>query len=357
VVQLKSRKPPTAITSVTIKDIAERLGIAHSTVSRALNDHPYTNAETKRRVNEAAAALGYVPNAGARTLRSAESTLIGLILPDVQNEIFAVATKVLADRCAKAGYQLALSVTEDDPSVELNHVQAFRQARALGIIITPSPQPLEKTLALLSSTVVVQFSRRHPQIDAPSVAAHGEHGISAAVTHLAQLGHRRIAYLGMPSDRSTGAERLLGYMRAMKQCGLAVNPALVRLGPTRIEFARATVTSLLHMKQAPTAMVLGTADLTQGAIEAIRAGEVAVPAAVSVVGFGDPSWFKLWGPGISTIGVPLVELAEAAVSLLLRQINSDGEESASLSQTRIALDPFLILRGTTAPPPAAHRRA
>jgi DNA-binding LacI/PurR family transcriptional regulator len=353
---VKNRKRPAAVANVTIKDVAERLGISHSTVSRALNDHPYTNAETKRRVNETAAALGYVANAGARTLRSAASTLIGLILPDVQNEIFSVATKVLANRCANAGYQLVLSVTEDDPSVELKHVEAFRQARAMGIIITPSPEPLEKTLALLSSTVVVQFSRRHRQINAPSVAAHGERGISAAVTHLAQLGHRRIAYLGMPADRSTGAERLLGYTRAMKLCGLAVDPGLIQLGPTRIEFARATVTSLLHLKQAPTAIVLGTADLTQGGIEALRAGEVAVPAAVSVVGFGDPSWFKLWGPGISTIGVPLVELAEAAVSLLLRQIGPHGETSGSQSQTQIVLDPFLILRGTTAPPAAAQRR-
>ena len=89
----KSRKPSIADASVTIKDIAEHLGISHSTVSRALSDHPYTNEQTKQNVRQAVERLGYVPNAAARSLRSDKGSLVGLILPQIQNELFGMAPR------------------------------------------------------------------------------------------------------------------------------------------------------------------------------------------------------------------------------------------------------------------------
>src|SRR5262245_24007054 len=107
----KNSKPPESGRNVTIKDIAEYLGIAHSTVSRALGDHPYTNAETKQKVRQAAETLGYVPHSAARTLRGDKGSLVGLVLPDIQNESFAAAAQILSHRCAKAGLQMVLAVS------------------------------------------------------------------------------------------------------------------------------------------------------------------------------------------------------------------------------------------------------
>jgi LacI family transcriptional regulator len=336
--------------NATIKDIAVALGVSHSTVSRALNDHRHISDEMKDRVRRAAVELGYVVNAGARTLRQANNRLIGLIVPDVMNQLFVVMTKVLAARCEQAGYQLVLCITRDDAEVELKHVQSLRQSRATGIIVVPTPYVLPETAQLMSAMSVVQISRSHPAIAAPAVAIDGVRGVANAVQHLADLGHRRIGYIGITSDRSTGRARGIGFTSTMERLGLPLDPAMVNQGPGTIEYGRAATTSLIRSEVPPTAIVYGTADLTEGGIESLQRENIAVPRDLSVVGFGDPSWLKLITPGISTVGLALAESAEAAISMLLRQIQAREEGRPAEHQSSLELEPYLILRGSTTPP-------
>lgn len=348
---MRTKKASAGISNPTIKDIANALGVSHSTVSRALNDQRHISRDMKDRVRQAASELGYIVNAGARTLRQANSSLIGLIAPDVMSELFAVMCKVLALRCARAGYQLAVSITEDDPVAELTHVKALRQARALGVIIIPTPHMLPETAALLRPACVVQFSRRHEKLDAPAVTIDGASGVAAAVHHLAELGHKRIGFVGLPSDRSTGVGRLSGFMTGMAEHGLSVDPGLVRQGPGTAEFGRAMTAALLQRDPRPTAIILSTADLTQGGVEAVRRESLIVPKDLSIIGFGDPAWLRLLTPPLSTVGLTLGESSEAAISMLLRQIEAKEEGVPLEPQVSLELEPYLILRGTTAPPP------
>jgi LacI family transcriptional regulator len=336
--------------SVTIKDIASALDVSHSTVSRALNDHCHISAKMKKRVRGKALELGYVVHAGARTLRQANARLIGIIVPDVMNQLFAVMIKVLAARCERAGYQLVLCVTEDDPEAELRHVETLRQGRATGLIIVPTSGVLAKTAMLMEAMPVVQFSRVHPAIAAPGVSIDGVQGVASAVRHLADLGHRRIAYVGLATAISTGQARAQGFSLAMTQRGLPIEPALFNHGHGSIEYGRATTTALLRAERPPTAIVYGSADLTQGGLEALKREHADVPGHVSIVGFGDPGWFKLITPGLSTVGLSLSESAEAAISLLLRQIQAREAGQVLETQASLELEPFLILRETTAPP-------
>lgn len=335
--------------SVTIKEIAEYLKISHSTVSRALGDHPYTNADTKQRVRRAVEKLGYVPNAAARSLRGEKSSLVGLILPEFQNELFEAAAQIVSRRCLKEGMQMVLAVSEDDAVAEYKHVLALREARALGIIMTASPGLMDKTVALLKSIPVVQYSRRHPRLSAPSVTTDGERGIFLAAEHLLQLGHRRIGYVGMECDKSTGAERLAGFLKAHEQSNVDADPEMQRLGPSLADFARAAVTDMLHHPEPPTALIMGSGALTLGALKALRAGRVEVPRDLSIIGFGDPSWYSLLSPGITTIGFPVTEMAEAAASHLMRQLSPSADASEHRA-THIAIEPQFLLRGTTATP-------
>jgi len=336
---------------VTIKEIAEYLNISHSTVSRALSDHPYTNAETKQRVRRAVEKLGYVPNAAARSLRSDKGSLVGLILPEFQNELFAAAAQILSRRCLKEGMQMMLALSEDDPVAEYKHVLALREARALGIIMTPTPGMMDKTIALLRGIPMVQYSRRHPRLSAPSVTADGERGIFIATEHLLQLGHRRIAYVGMECDKSTGAERLAGFLRAYREAKVTADPSLRRLGPSLADFARAAVTDLLHRTEPPSALILGSGAQTLGALKALRHSGLDVPGDISLIGFGDPSWYSLLNPGITTIDFPVTDMAEAAASHLMRQLSPGADaDAAEHRATHIAGEPSFLLRGTTAPP-------
>ncbi len=339
---------------VTIKEIAEYLKISHSTVSRALSDHPYTNAETKQRVRRAVEKLGYVPNAAARTLRGEKGSLVGLILPEFQNELFEAAAQILSRRCLREGMQMVLAVSEDDPVAEYKHVLALREARARGIIITPTPGLLDKTAALLRSIPVVQYSRRHPQLTSPAVTLDGKHGVYLAAEHLLKLGHRRIAYIGMETDRSTGAERLAGFMKAHAELRVASDPALRRLGPPLADFARSAVNDLLHLPDPPTALALGATAHTFGALKAVRAAGLKLPADISLIGFGDPSWCTLLTPAVTTIQFQVTEMAEAAAGQLMRQLAPGaavGEQG-----THITIEPSFLLRGTTAAPKGSPTR-
>ncbi|HEY3694016.1 LacI family DNA-binding transcriptional regulator [Phenylobacterium sp.] len=336
----------------TIKDIANALGLSHSTVSRALNDFPHISAETKARVREKAAELEYVVNSGARTLRHASSSLIGLVVPHSTNELSATMTRVLASRCQRAGYQLVLSMCDDDEEIELRQVKALRQARALGIIIIPAPNLLEETAQLLSSASVVQFSRSHPRLSAPAVSIDGAKGVAAAIHHLGQLGHHRIAYVGLTSDLSTGASRFAGFRRGMESCGAPIDPALVRQGPGLGEFGRTAAAGLLQSPAPPTAIVFGTTELTSGGYEAIRRAGVRLPEDLSVIGFGDPPWFRHVSPTLSTIAMSFEEAAETAISLLLRRIAEAAEGRPPEPAVSLVLDPYLIVRETTGRPRA-----
>jgi DNA-binding LacI/PurR family transcriptional regulator len=333
---------------VTIKEIAEYLHISHSTVSRALSDHPYTNAQTKQRVRRAVEKLGYVPNAAARTLRGDKGSLVGLILPEFQNELFEAAAQILSRRCLKEGMQMVLAVSEDDPVAEYKHVLALREARALGIILTPTPGMMDKTIALLRSIPVVQYSRRHPHLSAPAVTTDGKVGIYLAAEHLLKLGHRRIAYVGMECDKSTGVERLAGFMAAHADFKVPSDPALRRLGPALADFARDAVTDLLQRSEPPSALILGSSLLTFGALKALRTAGLRMPDDISLVGFGDPSWYSLFEPGITTIHFPVTQMAEAAASQLMRQLSpaAEGLERAP----HVAIEPSFLLRGTTGAP-------
>lgn len=349
----KSTSHPPLTGRVTIKEIAGYLNISHSTVSRALGDYRYTSAETKQRVRRAVEDLGYVSNAAARSLRSDKGSLVGLILPEFQNELFAAATQTLSQRCLKEGMQVMLAVSEDDPIAEYKHVLALREARALGIIMTPTPGIMDKTVALLRGIPVVQYSRRHPRLSAPSVTTDGQRGIFIAAEHLLALGHRRIAYVGMECDKSTGAERLTGFMKAHLGFNVASDASLRRLGPPLADFARSAVIDLLHRVEPPTALILGSGAQTLGALKALRHSGLEIPRDISLIGFGDPSWYSLVNPGITTIDFPVTEMAEAAASHLMRQL-SVGPDAAQQRPAHIAGAPSFRLRGTTAPPKMAR---
>ena len=153
----------------TIKEIAARLGVSHSTVSRALNNHLYTSRKTKESVHAMAKELGYIANTAARVMRHARSSMVGLIIPDVENDFCAAVAKVTVEQCAQENLQLVLAVTEDDADLEYRHVRSLREALAAGVVITPSASCQRTTLDLLRGMVNVQLLRAHPSLESDFV--------------------------------------------------------------------------------------------------------------------------------------------------------------------------------------------
>lgn len=336
--------------SVTIKDIAEHLGVSAAAVSRALNDRRHTSEDMKQRVRTGAQALGYVPNSAARAIRREHSQLVGLVIPDLSNQIFAEAANVLADRCRAAGFQLVVAATQRDAAIELKQVEALRELRVAGVVISPCGNSLPETRSLLRSTSVVQLSGRNPSFEIPTIAMDDRGGARKAVGHLISLGHTAIAIIG-GLDSATDNERLAGAAEAMQEAGLRLDPSLVIRGPLSADFARQSTSELLQRDRPPTALLATSSVLSVGMIEALRRASIEVPGQISAIGFGNSDLFRLWGPGLTAVQLPIHELVDACALQLFRII--EGREGGS-AQTKFSmvLDTSLILRGSTGPAPS-----
>jgi len=336
--------------TVTIKDVAKRLGIAYSTVSRALNDDPHASARTKRLVRQTAEEMGYIPHLSAKAMRSGQAGLIGLIVPDIQNALFAHVAMALSAFCNQNGYQLLLGVSLEDPSLELGHIERLRSARANGILIAPCGNSLPKSVDLLMSVPSVQFNMRNLGLGIPSVSIDHRRASVICTQHLLQLGHRRIGYIGGPDTLASGKLRVEGMAATLHDADLALDPQLIRQGQLRIDFGRNAMVQLLNMACPPTAIVLGNSVQALGALEGLQAKGVHVPEDISLMLHGDPDWARVWGCGLTTIGRPITELASDVTSLLLQTIASwDAQRIAPRETVSLLLEPFLVMRGSTAP--------
>lgn len=343
---------------VTVKHIAQRLGIAASTVTRALADNPRISADMRARVRKAADDMGYVAHSPARVMRGGTSTLIGLVIPDVENDFYSTVAQGMSERCAEAGYQLVLSLTDDDPDAELRQVRGLFSARAAAVAIVPSVAPRAATVSILRSVLHVQLVRQVARLEADWFGIDDIATTHLATTHLLRLGHRRIGYVGGPEALSTGARRLEGFRRAYRDAGLDPALGLVETGGYDRAFGAAALDRLLGRPARPTAIVTAAARATVGVLEAVTRRGIIVPRELSVVGFNDSPTLSWWGPGLTTIGLPVREIAIACSALLVHRIRAGPAAHAAARPTAATHAPFLVERGSTAavPTPAKKRK-
>jgi len=338
----------------TIKDIAAELGISHATVSRALNDSPLIGEQTKKRVRMAASRMGYIPDAAAKLMRGAPSNIIGFILPDVENHFYSAIARSIAETVAAHGIQLVLAISEDDPDLELRHVRALCEARARGIIITPVADLRGETAELIANVPCEQLVRRHPLVEADVVVADDTNATFQAARRLLEQGHERIAYIGGGDQTlSTGTDRVEGFKLAMSEVPGATES--IALGPPKPEFGYDTAISWLQQPDGPSGIILGSSRFTLGVLKAIRETGLSVPRDISLIGYDDPDWFEFWGNGITTIELPIREMAVMAASLVCDvppepALEPEVSTVAGTELQRLAFPVRLVPRGSDGPP-------
>ncbi|MDR1934566.1 MAG: LacI family transcriptional regulator [Candidatus Accumulibacter sp.] len=353
--------------TVTIKRLAQILGVAHSTVSRALNGHPAISEATKKRVEEAAARYGYVPSGAARMLRNARSGVIGLIIPDIRNSFYSTVAKAIADMAAESSWQMevaatcragcdmrasaesswqmVVATTDDQPEREREAVRSLMKARAESIIIAPTAEPSAETVKMLKRVYTLQLLRRHPSIRAPSITVDDRAGIGMATRHLLDLGHRRIGYIGRESNVSTGLARLRGFV----ECFDLPDDAQQRLVlvPRRAEYGASALRSLLARAKPPTAIVLGSPEFTSGVLEVADEDALRIPEDLSLVCYGDSVWNRFLHGGLTTVKLPEKEIANSCVEMLRKRLAASTdktEESRPNDETSICFQPWLVIR-------------
>jgi LacI family transcriptional regulator len=331
---------------VTIMQIAQSLGLAHTTVSRALNDHPTTSLETKLRVREAAEAMGYIRNSSARQMRDGSSNVVGLVFPDVQNEFFSAAALSMSAHCIDSGYQMFLALSGDDPHREEQHIRAMRENRVAGIMLAPCGAPTPRTHELLRQIPWVQFLRWSESLGGTGVYADDRQGVAEATRHLLQLGHQRIGYIGPSRGLSTGAQRLEGHSMALREKGLEADDALHYFGAARPEAGAAGLKTLLARSQPPTAIVVASPQQTSGVMRAAYRAGIEVPNGLSIVAYGDTHWFEACSPAMTAVRLPVEQMCETATRMLFDLVErSPGAAGKAIEREVFATS--LMVRGTT----------
>lgn len=294
---------------ITARDVAAELGIAISTVGRAMADDPRVSEQMKAKVRKVADRLGYVGSNPARIMRGGSSKLIGLMIPDVANDFYSAVAQTLSTCVDRQGYGLVLCLTEDDREREARHIRELVGARAAGIILVPTARPRREAKAMLSRIAHVQFLRRVANLGDVWFGIDDAPAIRAATEHLIAQGHSRIGYIGGTAQLSTGAARASGYRAALAKAKIKLNAALEHLGEPTASFGEAAVAEMLGSAAPPTAILTGSAHITLGVIRFLEHAGIDTPGQLSLIGFGEAPWFEWWRGGLTTVRPPVNDLA------------------------------------------------
>lgn len=337
---------------VTMKDVAERAGVNASTVSRALN--PATRAkvapESIARVEAAAAALGYHPDFLAASLRTGQTRHIGILLPDVENAVFAPILSGAAERLAADGYAAVVVDAGARPESQVAMLDELIAHRVDGVILaTAQLDDPSVTRCLQRGMPVVLVNREEAGSRVSSIVSDDALGMQGATEHLIALGHRRIGYLGGSDAQSTGLLRRRGYQAALAAHGLAAPAgAVLTVEAYTREEGRRLGSALLRAAPGVTAIVAANDLLALGVYDALSEAGLACPADVSVVGYNDMPLMDIVSPPLTTVRIDYRAMGAEAAELLLM-----GARKGEIPVRRVILASTLMVRASTAPPRAA----
>lgn len=333
-------------TQVTIKDIARILGISVSTVSRALKDHPDISEETKVAVNELAVRLKYQPNAVALSLKHSRSNTIGVIIPEIVHYFFSSVISGIEDVAYDAGFTVIMCQSNEKYDREVANARMLLSHRVDGILVSISKETTDFShLKMLQegNIPLVFFDRIVPEITADQVIIDDEEAAFKATRHLTLAGRKRIAHFAGPQNLLIGRDRKNGYIRALKEAGLPVDPDLI-VEADSFEKALVAVNRLLESGNLPDG-IFTTNDLTAiGAIQALKKNGISIPRQVAVVGFSDGHFSGITDPALTSVDQHGYEMGTIATQILLDRLLKP--EEVYVPQTKI-LTAHLIVRGSS----------
>ena len=303
---------------VTSHDVARLAGVSQPTVSRALRDSPKVSAQTRRRVRDAATALGYVPSETGRALSVGRTQRVGLLLTDLQNQFYPHVIAPMHHELEALGYQLVLQTESSDTG----RVAERLVANSLdGVLLATTTKDSLLPVRLHDRRVpFVYFNRTAETVEADSAEVEVQSGMRQLAEKILDLGHRRVAAIFGPRNTSTGEQRETVLREHLAAAGVGVPAELTHRGP--FDFATGAVGArrLLQVEPAPTVLVCGNDVVAYGALNAARELGLRVPEDVSVVGFDDlpeAGWPLL---RLTTVAFDLDAMARRAASLLVSRI-------------------------------------
>ncbi len=304
---------------VTLADVARRAGVSTASVSRALNAPATVNADICQRVRQAADALGYRPNAAARTLAGNRSRTIGIIVPTIANSIFAPGVQAIEETLEAGGYGLVIATCRYDADRALTQAQRLVARGVDGLILVgTSHRPELRALLQRTGLPAVIQGAFDPASAIPCIGFDNRKAMALMARHVLGLGHR---HLGVLSGFSRGNDRVRERVAAIRQEAAAVGIEAdgVPVVECRYDVAEARVAAarLLSVCPRPTAILCINDILAIGAVLAAHDAGLSVPGDIAVTGFDDFDVAAIFDPPITTIRVPVVEMGRKVARALL----------------------------------------
>jgi LacI family transcriptional regulator len=328
----KSKLPTTA-------DVAHRAGVSTATVSRVISGAANVRGPAREKVEKAIRALKFQPSRAAQNLRARSSKVVGLVISDIQNPFFTSVVRGIEDTLMQSGYSLVLCNSDEDAAKERNYIEVLHAERVAGVVIA-STKRINPGLNRLTQTgvPVVGIDRyvSTPEID--TVQVDNVRASRDAVEHLVKLGHRRIGMVSLPTSLPTGQERRQGFIAAMREAGLEVEPRMISVASNpRVDGGQRAMQQLLGVSPKVTAVFTASNLLTIGTLITLREAGVKIGDELSLVAFDDMTWNSLITPPLTSVSQPTY-----AAQLLLRRI---AQPSQPIERLKLAAS--LVVREST----------
>lgn len=328
-----------------ITDVARAAGVSSATVSRVLNGAATVDPELARRVREAAAESGYVPNPNGRALRRQRTDVWAAIVSDLQNPFFTSLVAAVENVAVRSGHSVMLCNTDEQLVREQGYIATAIAQRMAGVVISVTSEQESDLSALLAAGVpTIAVDRRVHDFPGDTVLLDNVRAGRMAAQHLLELGHRDIVCLAGPSGVSPTEDRLRGALDALDEAGFPHDDRRMLRSDLRADDAESIVRDLLHGAHRPDAIFATNGPVTAGAYRAIQESGLSMPDDISLVGVDDDRWAQMVRPNVTLVAQPVEEMGRrAAEQLVLR----GGEPDAPA--LHLLLTPRLLVRESTGP--------
>ena len=335
----RSAHPP------TIRDVAERAGVAPGTVSNVLTGRKPVAEPLKRSVMEAVEALDYRPNQLASNLRMRQTRSIGVIVPDLTNPFFASLVQGIERLAGSEGYQILLMSSHEGEVKDAERIRSLIARQVDGLVIAPSVDAVGPLIdRLRGAPPILLVDRALESAAYDTIASNSAGGVYDGCRYLLEQGHRDIVFLATSQALANVRDRIKGFIKALRDCD-ASDSGRVVFGGLTAESCRTAIEQELRRADRPTAVFCGAYVATLGAVKAIRAVGLAFPNHVSLLGFDDADWMTALRPYISTVEQPLDTMSQHVWATLKTRLDGAGGPSVHMR-----LPCVLKIRESTRPP-------
>jgi DNA-binding LacI/PurR family transcriptional regulator len=318
---------------VTIREIAKRAGVSIGTVSHVINGTARVREKLRQRVLEAIGSLNYHPSQLGRGLRRNQTSMLGMIIPDVTNPFFPAVVRGLEDVAYRDRYRVILCNTDNDPEKEISYLNELHSYRPSGLLLIPAAgsrvaASLKRFAA--SGIPVVCIDRQPPGWNGDLVLVANDQGTYEATRHLLRMGHSRVAVVTGPHHLPNAVERLRGFEKATAEAGVSVQPEWVQEARFDRHSGYEAAMRLLALHPRPTAILACNDMMALGTLQAVRESNLRCPEDVSIVGFDNLEFTEFTAPALTSVHQPGYELGATAGRRLLETIRGLNPEPRTI---------------------------